>query len=141
MEPKLFFSFCFILNVFINFMALEDYFISLIFYLHFDFLCQRSMMSQINVGIILCLLSTILPNMRPKNPSRSSKYNVGSGMKGNQCLSSFNIYCSMNIFSNYLIINLFVQKMKKTFPNFLHIVYIIRFVLDCDYASIMNLPS
>lgn len=62
-ETELLLCFFLILKVFSNFVAFQNYFIGLVFYLHFYFLSNWWVMGNIKMSVVLGFLGTVLPNM------------------------------------------------------------------------------
>ena len=140
-KSKLFFCLTFILEVFFYWMTLQNDLVSLVFYLHFDFLADRRIMGNINVGISFCFFGTVLPNMRTKNSTSWSIDYMGSSVEWTKCWSSFLIYVTSNWLTNNVLFNRPFQIMKETFSNFFNIYDIVAIFTNFHYSSIMNLAS
>lgn len=108
-ESMLRLSLFFAFKVLMNRMAFQNYSISLVLYLHLHLLRNRGIVSYVKMSIILCLFCTILPNMRTKNASRSSVYNMCASVKSSQSISTLYIYLSINLQSNCILIYLMIK--------------------------------
>ena len=122
-------------------MRFQYNFICLVLYLQFFLLCQWWIMSYIKMSIILCLLSTVLPNMRTQYSSCSRIDDMSTSMECSKCVSSLDINATMNWCSHQFLIKHVSNKMQEAMTHFLNIVNLILFFLNFYVAKIMNLTT
>lgn len=102
-EAMLLLSSFFVLKIFCNWMSLKNNFISLVFNFHLLFFSNRLIMSDINMSIMLSLLSTMLPNMWTKYSTSSSIHNMCTSMEASQCITPLLINSTSNLLTNKLL--------------------------------------
>lgn len=96
MEAILELSFLLVHDRLVDVVAIVNDSIGLILDISFLLFGQALIVSDIQVSLIYCLLSTILPDMWTKNLSAGSKYDMGTCVMSLKLLSSLSIDCHMN---------------------------------------------
>ena len=129
------------LEVFVDWVALEDDSVCFVLDLHLYLFGDGGVMSDIEMGIVFGLLGSVLPDVRTKDASRSRIDYVGSGVEGSEGVSAFNIDLSLNWLANHGLIYIMIEVMKEAFADLLHIIHLVVPISKEETSQIMDLSS
>lgn len=122
-------------------MALEDDPVCLVFDLHLYLFGDGGVVSDIEMGIVFCLLCSVLPDVRTQYSPCSCVYDVGARVESSQCVSAFNVDLALNCLADDRLIDLVIKVMKEAFANFLHVIHLVMPIGEEKAAQVMDLSS
>lgn len=129
------------LEVLVNWVGLQNYPVGLVLNLHLHFLCNRRVVGNVQVSIVLSLLCSVLPNVRSKYSSCSSIDNMSSGMESSKSISTLNVNLSWGSLANGSLVNCMIKIMEEALAYFLNIIDLVMAISKEESSQIMNLSS
>lgn len=121
--------------------ALEDDAIGFILNLHLYLLADGGVVGDIQMGIILSLLSTILPDVRTQDASSSCVDDMCSSVEGTQGVSSLNINLSLHCLPDSALFYFVIEVMQEALAYFLDIVDLVVSVAEEESTQVVYLSS
>lgn len=98
-------------------------------------------MGDIQMCVILSLLSTILPDVRTQDTSSSCVDDMRSSVEGTQGVSALDVDLSLNCLADSGLFDLVVEVMQEALAYFLDIVDLVVPVAEEESTQVVHLSS
>ena len=98
-------------------------------------------MGDVEMGILSCLFSSILPDVRAENFSTSSKDHVSTCVEGSKSHSSLFVDSSDSCLADDVSCDVFVKEMQDSFADLLSVDDFVLYAFNCQCSNIILLSS
>lgn len=98
-------------------------------------------MGDIEMGILSCLFSSILPDVWTKDFSTSSKDHMSASVEGSKSHSSLFVDSSDSCLADDVSCDVFVKEMQDSFADLLSVDDFVLYSFDCQCSNIILLSS